>query len=217
MRINFEQHLNKLNDEIIEMGNLVTDAIENAVRSLAEKDVELAREVYEGDQKINDKETEIEAQALNLLLKEQPVASDFRFVTTALRMVTDLERIGDQASDISYLILKLNKRTYHRSDLGSIYEMAKITIEMVKTSLKAYVDADLSLIDEVMKSEELVDEYFEKVRYEVVQDVKEDRFDTKNSLDILLIAKYLERIGDHCTNITERVYYSITGQYRENN
>ena len=131
MRINFEQHLNKLNEEIIEMGALVTTAIENAIRSLAEKDVELAREVYEGDQKINDKESEIEAQALNLLLKEQPVASDFRFITTALKMVTDLERIGDQASDISYLIMKLNKRTYHRSDLGSIYEMAKITIDMV--------------------------------------------------------------------------------------
>ena len=88
MRINFEQHLNKLNEEIIEMGALVTTAIENAIRSLAEKDVELAREVYEGDQKINDKESEIEAQALNLLLKEQPVASDFRFITTALKTVS---------------------------------------------------------------------------------------------------------------------------------
>lgn len=214
MRNNFEQNLEKLNDEIIEMGTLVTKAIENAVRSLAEKDVQMAQTVFEEDGKINAKESEIEALALNLLLTEQPVASDFRFVTTALKMITDLERIGDQASDISYLILKLNKRTYHRSDLGSIFEMAKITIKMLKLALKAYVDGDLSLIQEVIKYEDEVDEYFEKVRKEVIQDVKEDKFDTKNSLDLLLIAKYLERIGDHCENITERVYYSITGEYK---
>lgn len=214
MRNNFEQNLEKLNDEIIEMGTLVTKAIENAVRSLAEKDVQMAQAVFEEDGKINAKESEIEALALNLLLTEQPVASDFRFVTTALKMITDLERIGDQASDISYLILKLNKRTYHRSDLGSIFEMAKMTIKMVKLALKAYVDGDLSIIQELMKYEDEVDEYFEKVRKEVIQDVKEDKFDTKNSLDLLLIAKYLERIGDHCENITERVYYSITGEYK---
>lgn len=216
MRNNYNRTLDMLNDEIIRMGGMVGVAIEDAVRSLSEKDTELAHKVCEGDILINQQEEKIEKIALNLLLTEQPVASDFRFVTTALKMITDLERIGDQASDIAYLMLKLNDRTYHRKDLGSITEMAKITVTMLEDALTAYINGDLDLTNEILRRDDLVDEYFRKVRLEVIDDVKEGKFTTKNSLDIFLIAKYLERIGDHAENIAERVYYSITGEQIQN-
>lgn len=215
MRINYENNLNKLNGQIIEMAELVTKAIENAIRALVNKDTDLAQTVIEGDRHINSLEDQIETLSYSLLLKEQPVASDLRFVTSTLKMITDLERIGDQASDIAVINIKLSNRNYQIEDLGSIAQMAHEVIEMVKDSVKAFIDGDVTLIEEVLKRDDIVDEYFKKVREEVVADVKEDRFDTKNSLDLFMIAKYLERIGDHTENIAERVYYSITGQNKK--
>lgn len=215
MRINYENNLNKLNGQIIEMAELVTKAIENAIRALVNKDTDLAQTVIEGDRHINSLEDQIETLSYSLLLKEQPVASDLRFVTSTLKMITDLERIGDQASDIAVINIKLSNRNYQIEDLGSIAQMAHEVIEMVKGSVKAFIDGDVTLIEEVLKRDDIVDEYFKKVREEVVADVKEDRFDTKNSLDLFMIAKYLERIGDHTENIAERVYYSITGQIKK--
>lgn len=212
MRLRFEEKLNNLDDLLIEMGKLVTGSIENAIKALEEKDVELAKEVYEADDEINKMEAAIESLALTILLTEKPVASDFRFVTTTMKMINDLERIGDQAADISYLILKLNNRSYEPSDLGSIKEMAAITIKMLEDSLTAYLSGDLDLTEQVLTRDDQVDEYFYKVREEVINDIKEERFATKNSLDIFLIAKYLERIGDHAENIAEEVYYSITAK-----
>ena len=194
------------------MGKLVTGSIENAVRALEEKNVELAKEVYESDAEINKMEDEIESLALTILLTEKPVAADFRFVTTTMKMINDLERIGDQAADISYLILKLNNRSYEPSDLGSIKGMAAITVKMLEDTLTAYLSGDLDLTEQVLTRDDQVDEYFHKVREEVIKDIKEERFATKNSLDIFLIAKYLERIGDHAENIAEEVYYSITAK-----
>lgn len=211
MRENFNRSLDKLHDEIILMGKLVSEAIERAVKALVDKDEVLAQKVYEADSAINKKEAEIESMALNLLLTEQPVASDFRFVTTTLKMITDLERIGDQAADISYLNLKLSHRSYKKEDLGSIIYMAEVVVEMLELALTAYINGDVEMTREVLRKDDIVDEYFTKVRHEVVDDVKEDRFTAKNSLDILLIAKYLERIGDHTENIAERVLYSLEG------
>lgn len=212
MRLRFEEKLNSLDDLLIEMGKLVTGSIENAIRALEEKNVELAKEVYEADAEINKMEDEIESLALTILLTEKPVASDFRFVITTMKMINDLERIGDQAADISYLILKLNNRSYEPSDLGSIKGMAAITIKMLEDTLTAYLSGDLDLTEQVLTRDDQVDEYFYKVREEVINDIKEERFATKNSLDIFLIAKYLERIGDHAENIAEEVYYSITAK-----
>lgn len=214
MRTNFDKNLNILHNDIIEMGRLVTEAINRSMDALLNKDDELARKVMEGDKIINDKEVEIERLALNLLLREHPYASDFRFLTSTLRMLTDLERIGDQAADIAYLNLKLSNRNYEKKDLGSIIEMGTMAEDMVSTVVKAYVDGDLDLAQEVIKMDDKVDEYFQKVRYEVIEDVKEDRFATKNSLDMLMIAKYLERIGDHAENIAEKIRYSITGEIK---
>ena len=208
MRINYDNQLNLLHEEIVEMGKMVTNAINRSMDALVNKNTELAKDVMAGDKFVNAKEDDIESLALKLLLQEQPVASDFRFVTSTLRMITDLERIGDQAADISFLNLKMSNRTYKKSELGSLIEMGVMAEDMVETVVKAYVDGDADLAQEVIK----VDEYFNRVRKEVIDDVKNDKFTTKNSLDILMIAKYLERIGDHAENIAEKIYYSITGE-----
>ncbi|MGF0040167.1 phosphate signaling complex protein PhoU [Peptoniphilaceae bacterium SGI.131] len=214
MRRQFEKSLDILHKEMILMGNMVAGAISQSVRALINKDETLARDVVESDSKINAKENELEAICMSLLLREQPVASDLRFVTSALKMLTDLERIGDQAADISALNIKLNRRSYKSEDLGSLVEMAKITISMVNDAMKAYVNADVDLILEVLDRDDEVDSYFTKVREEVIEDIKSDLVDTKNSLDMFMIAKYLERIGDHASNIARRVYYSLTGEYK---
>ncbi len=215
LRINYEKNLNKLHLLIVEMGNLVVASIENSIKALIEKDEDLAEKVIVGDKDVNSLEDQIETLSFNLLLKEQPVASDLRFVTSAIKIITDLERIGDQAADIAYINVKLSHRSYKKEDLGSIIEMAEVAKSMVIDSIEGYISGDLDLINDVMERDDVVDDYFKKVRNEVVVDVKEDRFTTKNSLDMLMIAKYLERIGDHTVNIAERVYYSITGEVKK--
>lgn len=215
LRINYEKNLNKLHLLIVEMGNLVVASIENSIEALIEKDEDLAEKVIVGDKDVNSLEDQIETLSFNLLLKEQPVASDLRFVTSAIKIITDLERIGDQAADIAYINVKLSHRSYKKEDLGSIIEMAEVAKSMVIDSIEGYISGDLNLINDVMERDDVVDDYFKKVRNEVVVDVKEDRFTTKNSLDMLMIAKYLERIGDHTVNIAERVYYSITGEVKK--
>lgn len=215
LRINYEKNLNKLHLLIVEMGNLVVASIENSIKALIEKDEDLAEKVIVGDKDVNSLEDQIETLSFNLLLKEQPVASDLRFVTSAIKIITDLERIGDQAADIAYINVKLSHRSYKKEDLGSIIEMAEVAKSMVIDSIEGYISGDLNLINDAMERDDVVDDYFKKVRNEVVVDVKEDRFTTKNSLDMLMIAKYLERIGDHTVNIAERVYYSITGEVKK--
>lgn len=212
MRINYDKKLNDLHDEIVVMGKLVTDSINNSMQALLNKDERMANLVMENDKLINDKEKDIENLALQLLLTEQPVASDFRFVTSTLKIITDLERIGDQAADISYLHAKLVNRSYKKSDLGSLVEMGTMAEDMVTTVVKAYVDGDADLATQVIEMDDKVDEYFEKVRKEVIADVKDENFKTKNSLDMLMIAKYIERIGDHAENIARKVHYSLTGE-----
>lgn len=214
LRVNYDNQLNLLHEEITTMGKMVTDAINKSMDALVNKNSELAEEVIAGDKDVNSKENDIESLALKLLLQEQPVASDFRFVTSTLRMITDLERIGDQAADISFLNVKMSHRTYQKSDLGSLIEMGVMAEEMVETVVKAYVDGDADLAASVIEMDDKVDEYFNRVRKEVISDVKSDKFTTKNSLDILMIAKYLERIGDHAENLAEKIYYSITGEYK---
>lgn len=215
MRANYDRNLNTLHDQLVDMGNLVIASIENSVKALANKDEELAKEVINGDKYIDSLETKIEHQCFNLIMREQPVASDLRFITSALKSITDLERIGDQAGDISSINLKIANRNYEKEDLGSIIQMAEVAKSMVKDAIKALIESDLDLSKEVLTRDDEVDEYFKKVRKEVVKDVKEDKFATKNSLDFLMIAKYLERIGDHAENIAERVHFSITGEQAE--
>lgn len=213
MRKHFDESLEVLNDNIIQMAELVSVAIRDSVIALRDKNIELANKVVAGDAEVNAKEKEIESMALAILLREQPVAADLRFVTSALKLITDLERIGDQASDIAYLNTKLSKRNYKIEDLGSVTEMTKITMTMVNDAIKAYVTGDADLAIEVVERDKEVNALFSKVRREVLDDFKDESFKTKNTLDIFMIAKYLERIGDHAENIGRRVYFSLKGQH----
>lgn len=213
MRKFFEKRLDELNEALIEMGYLATEAISQSIIGLKDGDVTLAKKVMAEDSNINSKEKEIEAMCVDLLLREQPVASDLRFVTSVLKMITDIERIGDQAADIAFINTKLTKRNYQAEDLGSVIEMAKITKTMVEDAIKAHINGDSELAVEVIERDSKVDELFVQVRKEVIKDIKDENFTTKNSLDIFMIAKYLERIGDHAENIGRRVYFSLKGEH----
>ena len=160
MRIKFEERLDTLNESLICMCNLASEAISQAMIGLRDKDAELAKKVMADDANINAKEKEIEALCLELLLREQPVASDLRFVTSVLKMITDLERIGDQAADIAFLNLKLSKRDYNVEDLGSVIEMAKMTKSMVEDVINAHVSGDSDLAVNVIERDTEVDEAF---------------------------------------------------------
>lgn len=217
MRTSFEIGLREMNDSLVKMGEMVNNAISNAMEALLTKDVKLAKMVIVGDAEINDLERKIENQCLKLFMKQQPVASDLRLVSSALKMVTDLERIGDQAADISELVLGLieDNRQYTPDDLGSIVAMSELAKDMVGKSIEAFVNYDLDIAYRVISMDDKVDAYYEKVKEEVVQDIKNEEHSPNALVDFILIAKYLERIGDHAQNIGEWVVYSITGEMKK--
>ena len=176
MREKFEESLYELFDSLVQMSSKVDIAISQSITALMTKDANLAKEVMEGDSDINSYERKIEAQCMRIIMKHQPVASDLRLITSAMKMVTDLERIGDQAADISELVLTMLKDgiDYNENDLGSIAEMAELAKEMVQKSIQGFVDSDLDYSYEAISRDEQVDEYYLKVRDEVTQDIKEE-------------------------------------------
>lgn len=211
MRERFAQQMEKLHVEMIEMGALCEQAISRAYQVLMEEDPKAAQELRKKDAAIDDKEREIESRCLKLLLQQQPVASDLRQVSAALKMITDMERIGDQASDIAEIV-----QTAHLKAPGSnikIKEMAQLTQRMVSQSVDAYVKQDLIIARQVIRQDDLVDALFDEVKRELVQGLQEKTSTEEQSLDYLMIAKYYERIGDHATNIAEWVEFSVTGQH----
>ena len=216
MRFNFEHELDKLNNDLGEMGELVTVAIKDSLRALIDCDVELAERVIRGDQAVNEMEKSIERHCINLLLRQQPVASDLRLISSALKMITDLERIGDQAADIAEITLMYCDGKPAKQTFDTVERMGAATIEMVQKSLKAFREGDLALADEVIASDDFVDDGFDYVRNRVIKLVRaeeENTLDPSKLVDILMIAKYLERIGDHAQNVAEWVVFSITGQH----
>lgn len=212
MRNRFDKELDLLNEELIEMGNIIESSIEAAVSALIEQNVELARRVVEGDREVNDKEKSIERRCLKLLLQQQPVASDLRQISSALKMITDMERIGDQASDISEITIRLAGQEYIKK-LIHIPQMAEATIKMVKDSVDAYVNKDLELVKAVIKYDDVVDDLFNIVKNELIELIRKSVEYGEQAVDLIMIAKYFERIGDHAQNIAEWVYYSITGEH----
>jgi phosphate transport system protein len=215
MRIKFEKQLAQLNAALLEMGELVEKAIANAIKALVGKDTELAEQVIASDDEIDNKEQEIESLCLKLLLQQQPVASDLRLVSAAMKMITDLERIGDHASDISELTLLLSGYSY-RKNLEHVSQMAEVTAKMIKDSIEAFVKKDKKLANKVIAYDDKVDALFVEVRDDVLQLIQEDVNNGDKAIDILMIAKYLERIGDHATNVAEWVIFSITGRHKTN-
>ena len=209
MRSRFDEQLALLNRELIEMGSLCEEVIALASRALTKGDRELAAKVAPLDEEIDQKERTIESLCLKLLLQQQPVARDLRQISAALKMITDMERIGDQADDISEIIIYLGGRTAGHDDL--LRSMARATIKMVTESVDAYVKHDTILAEKVIADDDTVDDYFEQVKRALIGKIEANPDDGEYALDLLMIAKYFERIGDHAVNIAEWVIFSITG------
>lgn len=214
MRTRFDEKLNQLNNSLIEMGALIETAISRATKALEERDLDAARQIIIDDTIIDEKEKEIESLCLKLLLNQQPVARDLWQISTALKMITDMERIGDHASDISELCIYMPTLDTPVS-LGRIRKMAEATIRMVTDSIDAYVNKDLSLAQAVITHDDIVDELFASVKKDLIQLVHQDVNNGELAFDLLQIAKYYERIGDHAENIAEWVIFSITGKHKD--
>jgi phosphate transport system protein len=216
MRNRFDRQLSTLNDELIEMGSMIEKSIETAIKALVNQDVDLARHAIEADEEIDRQERIIEDLCLKLLLQQQPVAKDLRLISSALKMITDMERIGDHASDISEITIALADQPYIKK-LEHIQQMAKETMIMLVGSIEAFVDKDLEKANEVIKRDDVVDDLFDKVKKELIQMIHENADKGEQAADLLMVAKYMERIGDHATNISEWVIFSITGEHKSIN
>ena len=211
MRNKFEEQLEQLNVELIKTGALCEDAISTAAKALLENDLKLAKQVKPIELEIDQKEREIEGLCMRLLLQQQPVAGDLRQISSALKMISDLERIGDQASDIAELLPYLTQGDIAGSKVH-IKEMAVATIQMVTESVDSFVRRDLPLAQKVMADDAAVDQMFNRVKGELIALIGENRESGEFCVDLLMVAKYFERIGDHAVNVAEWVQYAITGQ-----
>ena len=213
MRNHFNNQLEQLNRELIQMGGLCEDIIEIVSRALTGWENDLIKRVTALGAEIDESERTIETLCLKLLLQQQPVARDLRQISAAMKMITDMERIGDQAEDIAEIITHLNCRVERES--VQIREMAEATMQMVREAVESYVRQDLDLAHKVMGHDDIVDDYFIKVRTSLIDIIAANPADGEYALDLLMIAKYCERIGDHCTNIAEWVEFSVTGVHKD--
>ena len=212
MRNRFDRQLCQLNDGLIEMGELIEKAIEDTIKALVSQDVELANTVINMDDEIHAKEQEIENLCLKLLLQQQPVAKDLRLISSALKMITDMERIGDHATDISEITIELSSQKYIKK-LEHIQQMSKETMVMLVQSIEAFVNKDIDKARNVIEQDDIVDNLFITVKRELIGMIHENVDAGEQATDLLMVAKYLERIGDHATNISEWVIFSITGSH----
>ena len=216
MRTRFEEQLTRLNAELIDMGTLIEHAIVESTQALGARDVVRARTVMALDRDIDQKEREIENLCLKLLLQQQPVARDLRLISAALKMITDMERIGDQTSDIAEIIISTKDQTAAVDDISEIGNMASRVSKMVRDSVTAYVNRDLELARNVMQSDDEVDAYFDEIRDKMIAYIKDEKGQNGRKIfDLIMVTKYLERIGDHATNIAEWVEFSITGVHKD--
>ena len=213
MRNKFDEQLSQLNHEMIEMGALCEEVIALSSKALTEGDRSLAAQVAPLDKRIDQKERDIESLCLRLLLQQQPVARDLRQISAALKMITDMERIGDQAEDIAEIVGFLQGDP--AEDGALLKEMARAVIQMVTESVDAYVKCDILLAKKVIAADDVVDEQFAQVKRRLISVIRETPDRGEHALDLLMIAKYYERIGDHATNIAEWVIYSVTGAHKD--
>ena len=213
MRNRFDEQLQTLNHELLRMGTLIESAIQSATAALATQDAEAARRAIAADREVDQAERDIEALCLKLLLHQQPVARDLRFISAALKMITDMERIGDQASDIAELVIYLSKEPYIK-ELTHLPQMAESAIRMVSSALDAYVRKDLVLAQQVMDMDDRIDALFVTVKDELIALIRNDAAAGSQAIDLMMIAKYYERIGDHAQNIAEWVEYALTGRHK---
>ena len=213
MRTRFDEQLEMLNHHLLEMGLLIERSIESATQALIDQNVAAARSAVAADSEIDQKEREIESLCVKLLLQQQPVAKDLRLISAALKMITDMERIGDQAADISELVIYLANEPYIK-ELTHLPEMSRQAIQMVRGSLDAFVKRDLALARAVMAMDDRVDELFDIIKNELIEHLRMNSSSGTQAIDLLMIAKYYERIGDHAQNIAEWVEYALTGSHK---
>ena len=213
MRNRFDEQLEELNTQLIEMGALAEHAIQSAAQALLHQDVAEARQAKRVDSEIDEKERTIESICMKLLLHQQPVASDLRLISAALKMITDMERIGDQAGDIAELVTFMAGEPYIKK-LEHLPQMAAATRRMLTQAIDAFVRRDLALAQQVMEMDDIVDGLFEEMKSELILLLPKDTANASQCIDFLMIAKYYERIGDHAVNIAEWVEYAITGVHR---
>lgn len=213
MRNRFDEQLDQLNSSLLEMGALIERSIQNATLALVEQNVSAAKEAIDADKDIDQKEREIESLCIKLLLQQQPVAKDLRLISAANKIITDMERIGDQAADISDIVLYVAGQPYIK-ELVHLPLMGQRAIHMVRGSLDAYVNKDLALAQAVMKMDDGIDELFTIVKCELIEQIHLDASTGEQAMDLLMIAKYYERIGDHAQNIAEWVEYALTGRHK---
>lgn len=211
MRSRFDEQLALMKNELIQMGALCEEAISLAAKALTDGDKILAERVGPLDMEIDQMERDIETLCLKLLLQQQPVARDLRQISAALKIITDMERIGDQAADIAEIILVMLSEGYMPEDVGHIQNMAAETIKMVTESVDSYVRQDTNRAKLVITHDDIVDSCFTHVKQELIQSIAANPAGGEHALDLLMIDKYLERIGDHAVNVAEWVIFSVTG------
>ncbi|MCL2580353.1 MAG: phosphate signaling complex protein PhoU [Oscillospiraceae bacterium] len=209
MRSRLDAQLAEMSEELIQMGAMTERAIASGVTALVEGDREMAKKAILLEEEIDDKEAHIEQLCLKLLMQQQPVAKDLRLISAVLKMITDLERIGDQAADISEITLTMD--IPGKKQLPAIKDMAKATIKMVTDSIDAFIKSDLALAEEVVAYDDVVDDFFLQLRGELIERIRTEPNQGEAVVDLLMAVKYLERIGDHATNVAEWVIFSITG------
>ena len=213
MRSKLDEQLNELNDALIRMGEMVEKAIALAVQALVEQDSELAEQVIAADDEIDNIEKEIESLSLKIMLQQHPVAGDLRYVSSVLKIVTDLERIGDHAQDISEISLLLAGQPYIKK-LEYIPRMAEATMDMIRGCIEAFIQRDLEMAYAVIGGDDVVDDLFVQAKDILIGMIHENPENGTQAIDLIIIAKYFERIGDHAANVAEWVIFSLTGLHK---
>lgn len=212
-RLGYDMQLKELKNQMLLLGSMVEDVIQETIRALTCQDTKKAGEIASGDEKINEQVRKVEQQCYTILLRQQPIAKDLRAVSAALKMLTDMERIGDHGADISELTLLMSNSTYP-GEIRLIEEMAKETSIMLIEAVDAFAQQDSDKAQHVIDNDDTVDRLFVSVKDAIARSIQTDSADPMQLLDLLMVAKYLERIGDHATNIAEWVLFAVTGDFR---
>ena len=210
----FEEELAELKTELVEMCYLTEQMIGDAITALVNRDRELGKSIGDMDKRVDEYEMAIEKKCMRILLKQQPVAKDFRVVSTALKMITDIERFGDQAADIGDLVSTMPGETYIKK-LTHITAMGDLALKMVRDSVNSFINNDEPLADEVIRLDDEMDELFLTVKNELIELIKVDANNGDQAIELMMVAKYLERIGDHAVNVAEWTKYNETGVHQK--
>lgn len=208
MRTKFDEQLHMLNQEMMHMGSMIEERIQKAIEALIGQDSALAKEIMDGDSEVDREQKKIENICFNLLMQQQPVARDLRVISATMKMVTDMERIGDHAADISEMTVMMSDTPYV-ADLEDIKKMASETVLMLIRSIEAYVEKDMLKAQSVIDHDDIVDDLFNKNKQDLIELIQKNPAVSEQAADMLMVAKYFERIGDHATNLAENIIFAL--------